>query len=479
VQELLSYGLAYGSLGAYFLAAALLGVSVPVVVLAIGGRSSGSFPRHAAPVALTAIGIASMIYGAASPRVLNGQVTVESISVTGLQAWASRIGTAAVFIVSGALLIQTFANRVRPLQRTLPLAISYLAFVAATVVVAGLAGTVPGLKLNSLYAPFAITAFLLATYPSGPAPIVHYFRLVLAVLVYGSALSAIVAPKWALYDDFEEFIPGVGRLYGLTAHANALGMVAAALLCLELFWPAPRPWRWANRMAGFAVLILAQSKTAWGYAALILIWKVITDSRTDEARGSRTRVALLAGISVACLAVLGVWVAFEDDIVAYVSWRLPGIASLTGRDKIWEITLEQWRENPLFGYGPNLWDFDFRERYNMLYVGQAHNQFVQTLGEAGIVGITGLIAYLALLVSYAWKAARSTRQLSVVLTLGLLIRSVSETPFDTGLIDSNFLIYLATIMLICACAGNAGGEPADERRLRAAAAVGKHGAHTC
>ncbi|WP_406811570.1 O-antigen ligase family protein, partial [Klebsiella aerogenes] len=59
--------------------------------------------------------------------------------------------------------------------------------------------------------------------------------------------------------------------------------------------------------------------------------------------------------------------------------------TLSGRVSIWFEVIKDWQNNPIFGYGPDYLDVEHRLRLGMLFAFHAHNQFIQTLGQSGLV----------------------------------------------------------------------------------------------
>jgi O-antigen ligase len=117
--------------------------------------------------------------------------------------------------------------------------------------------------------------------------------------------------------------------------------------------------------------------------------------------------------------------------------------NLTGRGVIWDVAIEVWQQNPLFGYGPKLWDPEFRKSIGMSFAFSAHNQFMQTLSGAGIIGMLGLLAYLGIVLRYAVGLAHATKGLSLALGLFLVIRCMTETPLSTStLFNGDLLTHL-------------------------------------
>jgi hypothetical protein len=129
------------------------------------------------------------------------------------------------------------------------------------------------------------------------------------------------------------------------------------------------------------------------------------------------------------------------------------IMSLTGRDQIWAIAMEEWQASPVFGYGPGLWDGAYRASIGMANATDAHNQFMDTLARAGVVGATALVLYAITLLVMSVRYARATGGLSLALFLALALRSMSEVPLL--LLGSGTEMFMH-VLLIVTLAGAAG-----------------------
>ncbi|RYY64186.1 MAG: O-antigen ligase family protein, partial [Comamonadaceae bacterium] len=171
------------------------------------------------------------------------------------------------------------------------------------------------------------------------------------------------------------YIPGLPRLGGLASHPVMLGMLSQSALLL--LWTHPFQRRWLNVGAwtlGLGVLFLAQSKTAWiaflmSAAILFVVRRTAgaVDRLGDPRRNSFGVLALFAVI-VVVLALLGaILVADLPDVVSDFFDTSEGaqLMSMTGRDRIWTVALEEWHNYPVFGYGPNLWDDEYRRAISM------------------------------------------------------------------------------------------------------------------
>ena len=264
-------------------------------------------------------------------------------------------------------------------------------------------------------------------------------RNALFLFMLGGLVLIFTNPGMVLDANYTQgFLPGVPRFAGLAPHAVAMGLLTQlALLCL-LTSPFQRVW--LNRLAwavGLFVLVLAQSKTGWIAFALCTLgvlvfrngpgfWGRITDPQHPE-----FGIVVILGF-IASLVAAGSLLVFGGigSKVAgfFESAQGAQLTSMTGRDQIWAIAYDEWQRNPVFGYGPGLWDISFRASIGMPNATHAHNQFMDTLSRSGTVGATALVLYAITLLFMSVRYARATGGLSLALFTALAIRSVSEVP---------------------------------------------------
>jgi O-antigen ligase len=124
------------------------------------------------------------------------------------------------------------------------------------------------------------------------------------------------------------------------------------------------------------------------------------------------------------------------------------LMTMTGRDQIWAVALETWNEHKIFGYGPGLFDDEFRMAIGMPNATNAHNQFMDTLARSGAVGALALVIYALVLLWLSLKYARRTGGLSVALFTALALRAISEVPlmlFGYGIELVGHLLLVVTL----------------------------------
>jgi len=240
----------------------------------------------------------------------------------------------------------------------------------------------------------------------------------------------------------------------------AMGMFAQTGLLL--LWARPYLHGWLNLPAwalGLGVLFFAQSKAAWVAFVLcsfILIavrhgpsaWRRLGDPR----EGSFGILLCLGGL-VFGAALLGVVLftnlggEFSDFLNTQQGAQL---MTMTGRDQIWAIAMEEWQASPIFGYGPGLFDDDFRQSIAMPNATNAHNQFLDTLARSGVVGASCLVIYAGVLLVLSLMYARRTGGLSLALFVALAVRSVSEVPLSLFGYSTEFFAHLLLVATLAA-----------------------------
>jgi O-antigen ligase len=171
-------------------------------------------------------------------------------------------------------------------------------------------------------------------------------------------------------------------------------------------------------------------------------------------------LATLLIVTILSTGILGYITMFtnvSDKMVTFFSTKQGSeIMSVTGRDQIWEIALQEWRRTPLFGYGLTIWDEQYRARIGLSYAVSAHSQFYQSLSSAGIIGVVGFMSYIVLLLSAVMHTARLTGGLSVALFLMIFLRSFSESSI---MIDSFGPESITNLLIIMVMATHYGHRP--------------------
>ena len=286
-------------------------------------------------------------------------------------------------------------------------------------------GTVPDHDWKMVIWPLTISVvYLLPRVPLGwlVAQLQHLFM----ILVVGSLAAAVLFPHWALAGTgtgLSLFLNRSVHLQGLTSEYDNMGIVAL-LGFLTTYWLKDARFRRISLWLCLLALALSGARTS--ILALLVCLACLWVYKKWATRS-------LKGISVALSSgFLAVGVLYLT-LTGFTG--VPGftdnLGTLNGRTLVWSITLDQWRQSPLVGYGPTLWSAAYRANHgfsNLTWVGMAHNQFIQALGESGLVGLVALIAFVLALLGWAWRNRSVDRGLALSLVIAMLLIMITEAP---------------------------------------------------
>lgn len=389
----------------------------------------------------------------------------EYTAVAGWVSWVLRLSSMAIVGVAAAVIFLWFIHRQRQPGATL-LAVSLGGLFVAMLTSATL-GERPNFIHNSYYAIF-LMASLLALPRLAPEQVARQAKHVLMAIMIGSLVLAALFTSRFVQTNHVGLIPGFHiRLHGLAPHANSLAPLALLYLLLAAWVKSRPPWHYIGLAAAALVLLLTQSKTVWGAGLLIVL--TVTAFRlhrqfVQELRTAQLGWATLTTFGIGLGATLVAFWLFSDAASSMLQTvqRQEGVSTLTGRTNIWRTTIETWQRNPVFGYGPNLWDLEFRIlNQGALAAWHAHNQYLQALGEAGLVGLAATVFYTGVLIHYGLKFAQRTQGISLALVLLMLVRTVSEIPLRLNvLLDTTFFVHFVVFTLFLMLAREAAAVPA-------------------
>jgi O-antigen ligase len=278
---------------------------------------------------------------------------------------------------------------------------------------------------RALLAFAGLTAALLSRFDV--VELARVVKPVLGSLVLGTGLVVLLQAPLAWFPYEESLIPALPlRLVGILQHPNTLGPTMLLYLIVDRIHPSPhRGVRiFMNTLAG-SFLVLAQSKTALGAAALVFVILWATGP-TQRRTAQMVAALLLAGVLGLGSAVVEtrVQIVSEGAIESTVENR-----TLTGRTQVWEIGMDAFRSSPWLGAGPDVFVRQV-ERTGQEWAAQAHNQYVQTLAKAGLVGFVGLVAYVLSLCYSAVRVDGPERGPALALITLLLLRSITEANLE-------------------------------------------------
>jgi len=441
--------------GGIALAAAVCLIFVQALVVDVESRIGPVLSAMLLPLITTGIMVSVLLgnrnlkYAMLDARAMGGQVEEGGNLLRLVTVMLLAISFAKIL---GSLARSAMKRRVATDGEHRALFLAMVAFFICTVPLPAIFGTKPAFVHYSYYA----IALFVGAYMSRHEPLPLLLRAakyLLLAMMLGSLLIAPLKPDLVAVRDYGgSWIPGFNiRLWGLTSNANSIGPLALTLLLLEMLQPTRRRlFGMMIVLVSLVVIVLSQSKTAWASAMVATL--IISAYRHGQAPGGGVRLGLVA-TCVLGLAALASILLFIDvgRVMDKLSFTRAGsdITTLTGRAAVWGAALETWKASPFFGYGPLAWGPEHRMQVGINFAVHAHNQFMQSLSEAGAFGAIALVIYFCLLLRASWRAASRTRGVSLGLMAFIAIRCVSEVPLDmSGAINGEMIMHLLLFILL-------------------------------
>jgi exopolysaccharide production protein ExoQ len=273
----------------------------------------------------------------------------------------------------------------------------------------------------------SILLILVAAYLSvrfGEKDRMKVFSFAFAISAIGSLLFVAAHPDYGITED---------GWRGIFEHKNALGLIMAVAIFVELYLVVLGNWRpiWRFGLLGIylTLLILSHSLTSWICSVLYLVGAAVyIIGKGDKLAG--LIVAITLGFPLVLLQ-LGLW--YDPELLT-VFGKDP---TLTGRTELWQSTLDLIKQKPLLGWGYNAtWvPTDPQTAAIWQRVGwpfpNAHSAYLDIALQLGLVGLGLLLTIIAI----AWQRALSCCRrgilplgwFSLMLIVGALVVSLSET----------------------------------------------------
>jgi len=403
------------------------------------------------PIIAIAIGLSAALSGRDVARATLDPSIIWAGTSSPLSDLLLQIITISIVAICVLRIFYVLVTREKIRHEAWPLFHAFLGYFLASVVLNGIFGSKPSFDHHKMYPLIVLTAVFVEPKHVIELSIQAAKKGLIALLVI-SGLAALLIPSLAVQKGYDGLLPLVDiRFWGLGAHPNSLGALSLLLLLLLVYQPLERRWQQYGTMSfGIIILLLTQSKTS--LLAAFISYGILRFYRNHWRPGFRHRLLIISILALGIAVVISLFMVFDaGELLARWATTKEGTETmtLTGRDRIWAIAVEAWQKNPLFGYGPSMWNDDFRSRIHMNFAFSAHNQFLQSLGAAGLIGLLGLIGYLSILMKYAMRTAERTKGLTLALFSMLLIRCITETPLELGtILNGDFMTHLLFVQLL-------------------------------
>jgi hypothetical protein len=242
--------------------------------------------------------------------------------------------------------------------------------------------------------------------------LVWHAKVILRVVLMLCLASVVVAPEYAWYSTTGREWLGVPQLAGVTQHPNALGPISALALVLELTSSGRRYSRWMFGALALAVLMLTQSRGGWlaGLLGLLVL------ALLPKGQASLVRFLLMVPPVIG----VGFFLISESDSGDIT----------TGRLELWKLIIERSfaTQSWLFGNGNGVYiaSRGTSEGFDS-WVGQGHNQFVDSFFTGGIVALVLLSVLTFVCARWALRAGPH-RPIALAAFAVLLSEMMVEAP---------------------------------------------------
>lgn len=221
----------------------------------------------------------------------------------------------------------------------------------------------------------------------------------MAIITSASIVSIALGMDWALMD-----APFAGEWQGVMFHKNALGRIAviAIIVFTALVRQETWPWRilWLLLASSAFILVIGSGSAS----AIVVLFAVICVGITvwivTLLSGNERWQGVFLGIGI--IVPLGILVFFHLPEIARFLGRS---VTLTGRLPLWEALLSIGWKQPLLGYGfgafwlgsGQMMPIDIAlMRLRFPWAGHAHNGFIDTWLEVGLIGLLLIVMIIFL-----------------------------------------------------------------------------------
>jgi len=266
-----------------------------------------------------------------------------------------------------------------------------------------LIGTTSEVLRGGAFTPNFAAAFLiliiLATNIDLYGRVLAIFAANVHVLIVASTVAILVRanPRGLYFSEegypvFLNFLGIPGRNYGVFAHPNGLGQVAALSLLLII---ARKSNRYLLIFPIFCLIKCGSRTSISGVAVGLFVYSVILIFKRRQLSGKSIN---LESPIVYGTFIFGILLAGSYQFLNYIGFLDP--TALTNRAAIWQTTVTLFRESPAFGLG---WNWESRAIDSQLlnvWATSAHNAILDVSISTGTVGLILFFLLLAKALTY-------------------------------------------------------------------------------
>ena len=294
----------------------------------------------------------------------------------------------------------------------------------------------------------------------------------LSMLQYGLPLGAISALLVVLIlADHQPYYPRAGNTFIFPIHFGDLALILGVLSLLAINWTSRDrahivALKVLGLLAGLYVSVQSQSRGGWAAIPVILLaWPLMQNNKIKihHLLFASVFIVLSAVASYYFVGVIHTRVGeINTDLTAFSQGNTD--TSLGVRLQLWKAALHLFRENPIFGVGPN----GFAPMLPTLSQsglitkmaanigqGEVHNLIFANMARLGIFGLLSALAIFFVPLVIFMKATKSDSSIKknaalmgICLVLGFFVFTLSVETFNLKMVAAFYSLTLAVLLAI-------------------------------
>lgn len=308
-----------------------------------------------------------------------------------------------------------------------------------------------GFSVSYFYALALAVAIVLSIQKNKKAILLNA-RNAFVIYVGMSLVAILLKPNLVLDFGYTQgLVPGLPRFFGLSPHAGVMGITTVIAIWLVMTYPfsSKVTQKWVLTTLAVA-LLLTQSKTAIVIVFIGIYFHYIYFINDKGSSVTSFILPILSLLGGSLFIVFFVFIEWTDLISGFFGEdKLESLMTFTGRDAIWEVALNEFRNNPIFGYGGNLFSSTYSAMIQMKAATHGHNQFIDALGRSGIIGFMGYVLLYLYLGFYSFKYAKATKGLTLSLFFLIALSSITQVPIVwSGISVVNIPLFILLMVIV-------------------------------